>query len=225
MPQKKTRIIVAIDGLSATGKSTLARTLAKKIDYQYIDTGAMYRTLVLQCIRDGVKPEDLMDDVFARSFFAKVNLTLDSDKAYLGREDVSTLIRTQHISNQVADFAQLKTVRYYLLKKQRDMGREKGVIMDGRDIGTVVFPQAELKIYLTASAEVRAQRRFAELKAPNLSLEEVRKSLEERDAQDMSRETAPLIKAPDAVLIDNSNMTIGQQLAKVCFMINQKTTE
>lgn len=215
------KIIIAIDGHSSCGKSTMAKQLAKEIGYVYIDTGAMYRAVTLFAMRngmfpdDGIREEDLKDAINADKIHInfKFNSEAGRPDTYLNGENVETEIRQMAVSNRVSPIAALPFVRALLTEQQKAMGQEKGIVMDGRDIGTTVFPNAELKIFVTASAEVRAQRRFDELKAKGevANYEDILKNVVERDYIDMHREVSPLKQADDAILLDNSNMTIEEQ--------------
>ena len=217
------KITIAIDGLSSCGKSTMAKDLARKIGYVYVDTGAMYRAVTLYAIRhqlfEGteINTEELerqMDDIHI-SF--KFNAETKKPDTYLNGELVEKEIRGMEASNLVSPIATIPFVRTAMVRQQQQMGEEKGIVMDGRDIGTVVFPDAELKIFVTASAEVRAQRRYDELKAKGMEgdYEEILKNVQERDYIDSHREVAPLRPADDAILLDNSNLTIDEQNAWV----------
>ena len=213
------KIIIALDGHSSCGKSTMAKALAKKIGYIYVDTGAMYRTVTLFALRNNIfngteldakRLEELLPEV-------KVSFVLDPETnlplACLNGEVVERELRTMEVSSRVSPIAALPFVRTLLTKMQQEMGEAKGIVMDGRDIGTAVFPQAELKIFVTASAEVRAQRRYDELtaKGENVTFEEILKNVQERDYIDSHREVAPLRQADDALVLDNSNMTREEQ--------------
>ncbi len=213
------KITIAIDGHSSTGKSTLAKQLAKALNYIYIDTGAMYRAVTLFAMQQGFITSDSFDadqlvanlnHVFL-SF--KFNEDLGFAEIYLNDENVEDKIRSIEVSNFVSKIAEVSAIRTKLVQQQKKYGIDKGVVMDGRDIGTVVFPDAELKIFMTASAEIRAKRRFLELqeKAPNITFDEVLKNVVERDKIDSTREDSPLIVAENAVIIDNSNLNKEQQ--------------
>ena len=214
------KIIIAIDGHSSCGKSTMAKALAQQVGYIYVDSGAMYRAVTLFALRhqlfnaDGsVKAEDLQ----SRMSEVKVHFKLDPDThlpvTYLNEERVEDEIRTLEVSQHVSPIAALPFVREAMTAAQQAMGKEKGIVMDGRDIGTAVFPHAELKIFVTASAEVRAQRRFDELQAKGLpaSYEDILKNVQERDYIDSHREVSPLRQAEDALVLDNSHLTREQQ--------------
>lgn len=213
------KITIAIDGHSSTGKSTLAKQLAKTLNYIYIDTGAMYRAITLFAMQQGFISSDSFDadqlvanlnHVFL-SF--KFNENLGFAEIYLNDENVEDKIRSIEVSNFVSKIAEVSAIRTKLVQQQKKYGIDKGVVMDGRDIGTVVFPDAELKIFMTASAEIRAERRFLELKekSPNITFDEVLKNVVERDKIDSNREDSPLIVAEKAVMIDNSNLTKEEQ--------------
>lgn len=216
------KITIAIDGFSSCGKSTMAKDLARNVGYIYVDTGAMYRSVTLFALRNGLFREDESfneEELKARMPEIKISFKLNEDTGkpdtYLNGELVEHDIRTMEVSNHVSSIAALPFVREEMVAQQQRMGREKGIVMDGRDIGTVVFPDAELKIFVTASAEVRAQRRYDELKGKGMeaNYEEILKNVEERDYIDSHREVSPLRKADDALVLDNSNMTIGEQNA------------
>ena len=223
------KIIIAIDGHSSCGKSTMAKQLAKDIGYVYVDTGAMYRAVTLYAMRNGMYPdagiqeEELKAAVEAGKIQIsfKFNAETGRPDTYLNGEKVEDEIRQMEVSNRVSPVAALPFVRALLTQQQQEMGKEKGIVMDGRDIGTAVFPQAEMKVFVTASARVRAQRRFDELmgKAKTqeelaaLNYEEVLKNVEKRDYIDSHREVAPLRQAEDALVLDNSDMTREEQSA------------
>ena len=214
------KITIAIDGFSSCGKSTMAKDLARKIGYVYVDTGAMYRAVTLFALRhnlfneDGsVKVEDLeslMDDILITF---KFNATTGRPDTYLNGELVENDIRGMEVSNRVSPIAAIAFVRQAMVAQQQQMGKDKGLVMDGRDIGTSVFPDAELKIFVTASAEVRARRRYDELvgKGMEADYEAILKNVQERDYIDMHREVSPLRKADDALELDNSHLTIDEQ--------------
>lgn len=214
------KIVIAIDGHSSCGKSTMAKDLASKIGYTYIDTGAMYRAVTLYALRHGFFAADgtldtealraSMDDIVISFRFNEQTRRPDT---YLNGECVEGEIRGMAVSSFVSPIATVGFVREAMVEQQQRMGTEKGIVMDGRDIGTVVFPDAELKVFVTASAEVRAQRRYDELKAKGdeASFEEILANVKERDRIDSSREISPLKQADDALLLDNSHMTIPEQ--------------
>lgn len=213
------KIIIAIDGFSSCGKSTMAKDLAKEIGYIYIDSGAMYRAVTLYCIENNLFKGDSIDETALEKAMPDIHIQFKLDpetkrpQTYLNGRCVEKEIRTLAVSQKVSFVAALGFVREALVRLQQEMGREKGIVMDGRDIGTTVFPDAELKIYVTASAEIRAQRRFDELqtKGESGSFEEILKNVEERDRIDMNRSVSPLRKADDAITLDNSHMTIEEQ--------------
>ena len=214
------KITIAIDGHSSCGKSTMAKNLAKEIGYIYVDTGAMYRAVTLYAMRHDlfydngdVNMEALRAEMPNIKISFQFNAETGRPDAYLNGELVENVIRTIEVSNHVSKIAAVPFVREAMVAQQREMGKEKGVVMDGRDIGTTVFPDAELKIFVTASAEVRAQRRFDELKAKGMpaDYDDILKNVQERDYIDSHREVSPLRQAPDAILLDNSNMTIPEQ--------------
>ncbi|MBQ9670584.1 MAG: (d)CMP kinase [Prevotella sp.] len=214
------KITIAIDGHSSCGKSTMAKDLARRINYIYIDTGAMYRTVTLYALRNGmiaadgtIDTERLQQQMDSIKISFAYNQATGRPDTYLNGECVEKEIRTIEVSSCVSPIAALPFVREQLVKQQQDMGREKGVVMDGRDIGTNVFPDAELKIFVTADAKVRAQRRYDELKGKGMEADydEIYKNVVERDYIDSHRETAPLRKAEDALVLDNSTMTIEEQ--------------
>lgn len=216
------KITIAIDGYSSCGKSTMAKDLAREIGYIYVDTGAMYRSVTLFAMRNSLFDEDgsiKTDELKDRMGEIKISFKLNSETGrpdtYLNGKLVEKEIRTMEVSANVSKIAALPFVREALVAQQQAMGKEKGIIMDGRDIGTVVFPDAELKIFVTASAEVRAQRRYDELKAKGMpaDFDDILKNVKERDYIDSHRETSPLRMADDALELDNSHMTIEEQKA------------
>ena len=216
------KITIAIDGHSSCGKSTMAKDLAREVGYIYVDTGAMYRSVTLYALRHGLFHEDgsvrtaeleqAMPDI--RISF-QLNPETGRPDTYLNGECVEQEIRSLEVSSHVSPIAAVGFVRRALVAQQQQMGQDKGVVMDGRDIGTVVFPDAELKVFVTASPEVRAQRRFDELQAKGMpaDYEDILKNVQERDYIDSHREESPLRQAEDALLLDNSNMTIPEQKA------------
>ena len=216
------KITIAIDGFSSCGKSTMAKDLAERIGYVYIDTGAMYRSVTLFAIRnrlfnsDGsVKANELKNHMKDLQISFRLNEETGRPDTYLNGELVETEIRGMEVSNHVSAIAALPFVRTAMVAQQQQMGRDKGVVMDGRDIGTTVFPDAELKIFVTASAEVRARRRYDEMrgKGQPADYDEILKNVQQRDYIDTHREVSPLRKADDAIELDNSSMTIEQQNA------------
>lgn len=219
------RLIIAIDGPAASGKSSTAQRLAQKLGYLYLDTGAMYRACALKARRLGL---DLGDAATVQAMLERldirVQMTQDSNVILLDNEDVSQAIRDPEISRLASDISALPAVRYKLVELQRHMGAEGGVILDGRDIGTFVFPQAELKFYLTASPEVRAHRRWLELQQKGVAVGEdaVLNELKERDAQDSQRALAPLAIAPDAIRLDTSELSISEQVQALYALVRGK---
>jgi cytidylate kinase len=210
-------IIVAIDGYSSCGKSTVAKALAKYAGYTYVDTGAMYRAMALYVQRIGIaNPESGYTDLLEQLGNIHIDFVQTSEGQHvtLNGEDVESLIRTLEVGNMASQISTIKEVRAFLVAQQQAMGDKKGIVMDGRDIGTVVFPNAELKLFLTASPEVRAERRYLELKAKGESpiLEEVLADVNDRDYRDTHRAESPLRQAEDAVVVDNSHMTREEQM-------------
>lgn len=212
------KIIVAIDGFSSCGKSTMAKTLARETGYIYVDTGAMYRAVSLFCIRNGWMTDSELNTAAIEKHIAEIQLefrTNENGKAemYMNGENIENEIRTLDVANGASKVSTLGAVRRELVRQQQKMGEKKGIVMDGRDIGTVVFPEAELKIFLTASAEVRAQRRWDEMRAKgeNVSYEEVLANVIERDFRDQNRNESPLRKAVDAIEIDNTTLQPNEQ--------------
>ena len=213
------KIIVAIDGYSSCGKSTMAKTLARKIGYTYIDSGAMYRAVTLFALENGIITGSDVDAPGLEKRLNEIKITFSTDKetgsniTELNGKDVERRIRTLEVSSHVSAIAALPFIRTFLTAQQRSLGEKKGIVMDGRDIGTTVFPDAELKIFVTASAEVRARRRYDELQAKGerTSYEEIIENVKQRDYIDTHREVSPLTQAPDAVVLDNSFMTLKQQ--------------
>ena len=214
------KITIAIDGFSSCGKSTMAKDLAREVGYIYVDTGAMYRSVTLYALRHGlfnadgtIKTAELEAQMSQINISFKLNEETGRPDTYLNGECVERDIRSLEVSSHVSPIATLAFVRAALVAQQQQMGQGGGVVMDGRDIGTVVFPNAELKIFVTASAEVRAQRRYDELlqKGMPADFQEILKNVEERDFIDSHREVSPLCKADDAIELDNSHMTIGEQ--------------
>lgn len=212
------KIIVAIDGHSSCGKSTMAKALARKAGYTYVDTGAMYRAVTLFAIRNGLFTTDGIDTQTLSNDMENIHISFRNDSegnqiTVLNGENVEKEIRGMEVSGKVSPISTIDFVRASLVEQQRAMGEAKGVVMDGRDIGTVVYPDAELKVFVTASDKVRAQRRLDELKAKgsNATFDEVLKNVQERDYIDSHREISPLRQADDAIVLDNSQMTIEEQ--------------
>ncbi len=220
-------IIIAIDGFSSTGKSTLAKQLAKALNYVYIDTGAMYRAVTLYAMKQGfIKTDDFNINDFVLQL-DKITLkfefshSLGFSEMYLNGVNVEKEIRTLEVSSFVSTVSAVPEVRYQLVKQQQEMGKGKGIVMDGRDIGTVVFPQAELKIFMTGSANIRAQRRYDELikRGDNVKFDEVLRNVQERDYIDSHRKNSPLTKASDAIEIDNSDLNLEDQFEKIMQLV------
>lgn len=213
------KIIVAIDGYSSCGKSTLARYLAKAVKYKYIDSGAMYRAVTFFCLENGLFIGNRLDEAALKEYIHQIHIsftyneTTGKSDTYLNGRNVEKEIRSMAVADSVSPVATVDFVREALVRQQQAMGKNKSIVMDGRDIGTVVFPNAELKIFVTARPEIRAQRRQAELasKGEAVSLEEVMKNLETRDLIDSTRKDGPLRQAIDAVVLDNSEMTVEEQ--------------
>jgi len=222
------RLIIAIDGPSGAGKSTLAKRLAKELDFIYVDTGAMYRALALKVLREGV---DLADDASMARLIGSTTIDLrqveGALQVLLYGADVAAEIRTPQVSQMASKASALGAVRARLLELQRDMARRGSIVAEGRDIGTVVFPQAEVKIFLQASAGERARRRFAELQGAGQSVDltETLREIEERDKRDSERDLAPLLQADDALMIDSSSFDADQVTARVLAHIRTKTSE
>ena len=219
-PKTMKKIIIAIDGHSSCGKSTMAKDLAREIGYIYVDTGAMYRAVALFAMRhnlfsaDGTVQEERLKALLQQiNISFQLNETTHRPDTFLNGECVEKAIRTLEVSSRVSTVAALPFVRAKLVEQQQLMGRDKGIVMDGRDIGTVVFPEAELKVFVTASAEIRAQRRYKELidKGMPADYDDILKNVQERDYLDSHRAISPLRQAPDALLLDNSNITIAEQ--------------
>ncbi|WP_202701980.1 (d)CMP kinase [Flavobacterium sp. UGB4466] len=221
------KITIAIDGFSSTGKSTLAKQLAKELEYVYVDTGAMYRAVTYFAMQNQLIAADFFDKVALIAALPNIqlefrfNADLGFAEMYLNGENVEKQIRTIEVSSFVSKVAEVSEVRSKLVEQQQEMGKNKGIVMDGRDIGTVVFPNAELKVFMTASAETRAQRRFDELqqKGDNVSYEDVLKNVVERDYIDTHREDSPLIIADDAIEIDNSYLNREEQFTAVLELV------
>jgi cytidylate kinase len=214
------KMIIAVDGYSSCGKSTFAKAIAKELGYIYVDSGAMYRAVALYCLRKGII---INNDFDLRQIIKALNL-IDIDfefnrqtkeyETFLNNENVEEDIRSVEVSEVVSLISKIKKVREKILKLQRKIGKTEGIVMDGRDIGTVVFPEAELKIFMTANVDIRAKRRYDELieKGLKVSFNEIKKNIDERDHQDVNRKESPLVKANDALELDNSNMTVEEQM-------------
>jgi len=221
------KIVIAVDGYSSTGKSTLAKALAKKLNYVFVDSGAMYRAITLYFLRERIDWENT-DAVNA----ALQNITLDFEynaekgksDMLLNEENVEVEIREMLVSEKVSDVSTVKEVREFAVAQQQKMGEKKGIVMDGRDIGTTVFPDAELKIFVTAAPEVRVERRFKQLYEinPSINIEDVKKNLEMRDYIDSHREVSPLRQADDAIVLDNSDLTREEQLERALKLVKER---
>jgi CMP/dCMP kinase len=224
------KIIITIDGWSSCGKSTLAKQLAKELGYTYIDSGAMYRAITLYFLRNHI---DWTDDMEVKNALSEITLYFEpsaktgESEIFLNDENVEYLIRDLIIADKVSDIAAIAAVRTFAVAQQQLMGTKKGIVMDGRDIGTTVFPDAELKFFMTADITVRVERRFKEMfeKNPNIILEEVMHNLEMRDYIDSHREVSPLKKAEDAIVLDNTNIGMEEQLAMALKMVGEVMVE
>lgn len=218
---KPNKIIIAVDGFSSCGKSTFAKAIAARLGYIFIDTGAMYRAVTLYALEHGAIRSGIVDEEAVVRLLGQISITFrfnpqrGTSDIYVNGDLAEGKIRTIEVSNCVSRVSAIPEVRQKLVAMQQEMGRRRGVVMDGRDIGTVVFPDAELKIFMTADPAVRARRRYDELKAKGdtVSLEEIERNVRERDKADMSRAISPLRQAPDAVVLDNSHMTVEEQMA------------
>jgi cytidylate kinase len=228
------KIVIAIDGFSSCGKSTMAKDLAREVGYIYVDTGAMYRAVTLFAMRNDVfDAEGNIDETRLKALLPDVKLTFQLNnetklpEVCLNGENIERYIRTLEVSQHVSPIAALPFVREKLVEQQQAMGNEKGIVMDGRDIGTVVFPNAELKIFVTASAEIRAQRRFKELETKGMpaDFDEILQNVEQRDYIDTHRETSPLRQADDALVLDNSHLTIAEQKVWLMEKFHERTQE
>jgi CMP/dCMP kinase len=223
------KIIIAIDGFSSCGKSTLARELATRLGYAYIDSGAMYRAITLYFLRNYVNLSDhgaILDAIANISLTFVFNEQEQRSDIHLNDEDVEPYIRDMVVSEKVSEVAAIREVRSFAVAQQKRMGRKKGIVMDGRDIGTAVFPGAELKVFMTADPEVRVVRRYKEMYEvnPHITIEEVRHNLELRDYIDSTREESPLHQAADAILLDNSNLSKEEQLEIVLEWVKDRAT-
>jgi cytidylate kinase len=223
---KKRKIIITIDGWSSCGKSTLAKQLAKQLGYLYVDSGAMYRAITLYFLRnhiDWTSVSEVKRALKEITLGFRFNEKSQNSEIFLNDENVEYVIRDLVIAEKVSEVAAIKEVREFAVKQQQDMGKQKGIVMDGRDIGTVVFPDAELKIFMTADNTVRVERRFKELfeKNPNITIEEVKTNLELRDYIDSNREISPLRKADDALVLDNTRLSVNEQLEVATGWVNR----
>ncbi|NJB83834.1 (d)CMP kinase [Wenyingzhuangia aestuarii] len=227
----ESKIIVAIDGFSSTGKSTVAKQLAKHLGYIYVDTGAMYRTVALYALQNGYAKDGKVQEKLLIANLANIHISfqynpsLGFSEVYLNTVNVETEIRGMEVSSYVSKVAAISAVRQKLVALQQQMGESKGIVMDGRDIGTVVFPNAELKLFMTASAETRAQRRYDELKQKGdttVTFDEVYNNVVERDHIDTTRKDSPLVMADDAVEVDNSNLSREEQFTYILSLVKAK---
>jgi cytidylate kinase len=229
----RNKITIAIDGFSSTGKSTIAKLLAKKYNYIYVDTGAMYRAVTLFAKQnllvgiDFLKIEELISNLAHISLEFSYNDVLGFAEMFLNEINVEKEIRTLEVSKLVSKVASISEVRKKLVAEQKEMGKKGGIVMDGRDIGTVVFPDAELKLFMTASADKRATRRYKELidRGDNVSFEDILFNVQERDRIDSTREDSPLRKAEDAIEFDNSDMGIQEQFERICSLVDAKLNQ
>ncbi|MBR5958510.1 MAG: (d)CMP kinase [Salinivirgaceae bacterium] len=226
MTEKK--LTIAIDGFSSCGKSTVAKELARKLGYIYVDTGAMYRAVTLYCMRNGLISDDgTVDNENLKKVIGDISISFSYNKltganaTLLNGELVEDEIRRIEVSNKVSYVSRIDFVREQMVRLQQDMGRQGGIVMDGRDIGTVVFPNADLKIFMTATPEVRAQRRFDELtaKGEKVNFDEILENVNQRDYLDQHRDVSPLRQADDAIVLDNSNLTRDEQFAIILQMV------
>jgi len=222
------KIVIAIDGYSGCGKSSTAKEVAKRLGFTYIDSGAMYRAAALHFLNENLSPldsEDVFEGLKSLRISFQFNPVSQLQETYLNGVNVEKEIRSMRVAERVSEVATVKEVRVALVAQQQELGRKKGVVMDGRDIGSVVFPEAELKLFMTADVETRARRRQLELleKGEKASLEEIKLNLETRDQVDSSRSESPLIKVPDAVEIDTSNLTFSQQVDQIIDLVHNVT--
>lgn len=224
------KITIAIDGFSSTGKSTLAKQIANELGYVYVDTGAMYRAVTFYAMQNNwvsdahLDKKSLIDDLQNINLRFQFNSELGFAEMYLNDKNIEHEIRTLEVSQNVSKIAEISEVRAKLVEQQQEMGKDKGIVMDGRDIGTVVFPDAELKIFMTASAKTRAERRFQELleKGQRVTFEDVLENVEQRDFIDTNREDSPLVQAEDAIVVDNSSLSKEEQFNLVLQLVNDK---
>ncbi|MEN7549801.1 (d)CMP kinase [Rapidithrix thailandica] len=224
------KLIVAIDGHSGCGKSTTAKLLAEQLNYMYIDSGAMYRAVTLYFLRQGIAPDDVFQ---VKQSLEQIDITFEvnpesgKSEIVLNGEKIEAQIRTMEVSGKVSEVSAIPVVRRFLVEQQQKLGENKGIVMDGRDIGTVVFPEAEVKVFMTADIMQRAMRRQKELvkKGQKVDLSSIIDNLSSRDFQDSNRDDSPLRKADDAVVLDTSNITIAQQTERILEVVQQKLTK
>ena len=224
------KIIIAIDGFSSTGKSTIAKQLAKHLNYIYVDTGAMYRAVTLYAMQNDLidknsfDKQQLINDLNLIQLSFTFNPVLGFAEMYLNGVNVEKEIRSIEVSKFVSKVSEISEVRKKLVQEQQQMGKDKGIVMDGRDIGTVVFPDAELKLFMTASADKRAVRRYKELidRGDNVKYDEILQNVQERDRIDSSRKDSPLVKAEDAIEFDNSDMGLNEQFERIMSLVNDR---
>jgi cytidylate kinase len=217
---KNKKIIIAIDGYSSTGKSSFARQIARNLSYIYVDTGAMYRAATLYCIKNNLindcelNVDKIIENLKKIDIKFIFNTQTEKSETFLNDENVENKIRNVEVSNHVSAISAIPEVRVKMVALQQEMGKNKGIVMDGRDIGTVVFPDAEIKIFMTANLEIRAMRRYTELlrNGCNVTLQEIEKNIRERDYIDTHRDASPLKKADDAIILDNSNISVAEQM-------------
>ena len=222
-------LIIAIDGFSSCGKSTVAKEMAKYLNYRYIDTGAMYRAITYFCLQNNIIKNKTVNEEKLKSELKNINIDFKfnnetkQNELILNNENIENQIRGIEVSNNVSIVSKIKFVREFLVKQQRKMGENKRIVMDGRDIGTVVFPNADLKIFMTANPDIRAKRRYDELsaKGENVIFDEIKKNINERDYLDQNRKESPLKKADDALVLDNSNLSREEQLNWIIEKINK----
>jgi CMP/dCMP kinase len=227
------KLIIAIDGYSSCGKSTFAKAIARELNYIYIDSGAMYRAVTLYCMRRGyagkgdLKMNSILEDIKDIHISFVYNPDILEYETFLNSENVESYIRGIEVSSYVSRISQISEVRTRMVELQRQIGVYKGIVMDGRDIGTVVFPDADLKIFMTASVDIRTKRRFDELRMKNMevSFEEVKKNIIARDIADENRDISPLRRAEDAIVLDNSRMTVARQMEWVMRIIKNKLND
>jgi cytidylate kinase len=226
----KKRLIIAIDGYSSCGKSTFARMIAKELNYIFIDSGAMYRAVTLYCIRKNlisdrfVNTGQIIEELRNINIDFIFNADINTHETYLNSENVEEEIRSLRVTSHVSRISQIYEVRARMVEMQRQIGAHKGIVMDGRDIGTVVFPDADIKIFMTASAEIRAKRRYDEMKAKGMDVdfEEIKRGITARDITDENRDISPLRRADDAIVLDNSRMSVDAQMEWVKTIIDKR---